>query len=64
MTTYRVTWTEFNDKTFNNETRVEDRFGTTDMVKIFTNIDQGYYFHERLQKKWWATNVTWEHVHD
>jgi hypothetical protein len=61
MTTYRVTWTEFNVKT-----SVEDSLegGTTDMVEIFTDIDQGYDYYQRLRKRWWAMNVTWEHVHD
>jgi hypothetical protein len=61
MTTYRVTWTEENIKT-----SVEDSIGggTTDMVELFTNVDHGYDRYQWLQKQWWASNVTWEHVSD
>jgi hypothetical protein len=60
MTTYRVAWTELNNKTM----EVGEVEGSTDKERIFTDIDQGYDYYERLQKKWWASNVTWEHVHD
>jgi hypothetical protein len=61
MTTYRVTWTEENIKT-----SVEDSIGggTTDRVELFTDIDQGYDYYQSLQKRWWASNVTREHVAD
>ena len=44
----------------------EDSFegGTTDMEELFTNIDHGYDRYQWLQKQWWASNVTWAHVHD
>ena len=64
MTTYRVTWTEIIDKRIGLDEGESFVSGTTDMVEIFTNIDHGYDRYQRLLKAWWASNVTWEHVHD
>lgn len=58
MTTYRVTY----QCADNTRSILEGPRTSHQEVEEFTNIDHGYDRVEYLRKRWWASDVQWEHV--